>query len=198
MRRMDADLGFTDAELTSIGGAPFSMTVAGLRMARAANAVAQLHGETARTMWKGVTGAAPITAITNGVHVPTWQDARVRAALAPTKDERHQSQELWAAHLNMKAELCELIAARTGAALKHDALLIGFARRAAMYKRADLVTPASRRCSATAGRSWSTPARPTRATAAARRWCRGCSRRRGGGPARSCSSRTTTWSWARR
>jgi starch phosphorylase len=139
MRRMDADLGFTDAELTAIGGAPFSMTVAGLRMARAANAVAQLHGETARAMWHGVAGAAPIIAITNGVHVPTWQDARVRAALAPGKDETHQAQELWAAHLAMKAELIELVAARTGARLALDKMIIGFARRAAGYKRADLV-----------------------------------------------------------
>ncbi len=139
MRRMDADLGFTDAELTQIGGAPFSMTVAGLRLARAANAVAQLHGETARGMWKGVSGAAPITAITNGVHVPTWQDARVRAALAPGKDELHQAQELWAAHLAMKAELCELVEARTGVKLATDRIVIGFARRAAPYKRADLI-----------------------------------------------------------
>ncbi len=139
MRRMDADLGFTDAELTAIGGAPFSMTVAGLRLARAANAVAQLHGETARVMWEGVTGAAPIIAITNGVHVPTWQDARVRAALAAGKDEVHQAQQLWAAHLAMKAELCDLIAARTGTRLALDRLIIGFARRAAGYKRADLV-----------------------------------------------------------
>ncbi len=139
MRRMDADLGFTDAELTTIGGAPFSMTVAGLRLSRAANAVAQLHGETARAMWKGVSGAAPITAITNGVHVPTWQDARVRAALAPGKDELHQAQELWAAHLAMKAELLALIKARTGTTVGFDGLLIGFARRAAPYKRADLV-----------------------------------------------------------
>ncbi len=139
MRRMNADLGFTDAELTAIGGAPFSMTVAGLRMARAANAVAQLHGETARAMWHGVAGASPITAITNGVHVPTWQDARVRAALAPGKDEIHQSQELWAAHLAMKAELIEMVAARTGARLALDKMIIGFARRAAGYKRADLI-----------------------------------------------------------
>ncbi len=139
MRRMDADLGFTDAELTEIGGAPFSMTVAGLRMARIANAVAQLHGETARVMWQGVKGAAPIVAITNGVHVPTWQDARVRAALAPGKDEVHQSQELWAAHLAMKAELCDLVRARTGVELAVERPLIGFARRAAGYKRADLV-----------------------------------------------------------
>jgi starch phosphorylase len=115
------------------------MTVAGLRLARAANAVAQLHGETARVMWKGVTGAAPIHAITNGVHVPTWQDARVRAALAPGKDEQHQAQELWTAHLAMKAELCALVEQRTGAKLAIDGLLVGFARRAASYKRADLV-----------------------------------------------------------
>jgi starch phosphorylase len=143
MRRMDADLGFTDAELTQIGGAtglaPFSMTVAGLRLSRAANAVAQLHGETARAMWKGVKDAAPITAITNGVHVPTWQDARIRAALASGKDEAHQAQELWLAHLAMKQELCDFVAARTGVKLAPERPIIGFARRAAPYKRADLI-----------------------------------------------------------
>jgi len=139
MRRMDADLGFTDAELAAIGGAPFSMTVAGLRLSRIANGVAQLHGETARAMWRGVDGAAPIIAITNGVHVPTWQDPRVRAALAPSKSEHEQAQELWAAHLTMKAELLQLIAARTGVELPLDRMLIGFARRAAGYKRADLI-----------------------------------------------------------
>ncbi len=139
MRRMDADLGFTDAELTRIGGAPFSMTVAGLRMARSANAVAELHGETARAMWKGVTGAAPIIAITNGVHAPTWQDARVRAAMAPDKAAGVGDAELWTSHQDMKAELCAEIVRRTGRELRADRLLIGFARRAAAYKRADLI-----------------------------------------------------------
>src|SRR5690606_2350563 len=73
MRKMGADLGFSDAELELVGGDPFSMTVAGLRMSRLANGVAELHGETAREMWKQVDGAAPIISITNGVHVPTWQ-----------------------------------------------------------------------------------------------------------------------------
>ena len=41
-------------ELERIGGDPFSMTVAGLRLARIANGVAELHGETARKMWKDV------------------------------------------------------------------------------------------------------------------------------------------------
>jgi starch phosphorylase len=139
MREVDADLGFTDAELTAIGGAPFSMTVAGLRLARLANGVAELHGETARAMWKGVEGAAPIIAITNGVHAPTWQDARVRAALVPDKPAGRQDDELWAAHGRMKAELLAEIQQATGVTLRHDRLLVGFARRAAAYKRADLV-----------------------------------------------------------
>ncbi|MEZ4367060.1 MAG: alpha-glucan family phosphorylase [Kofleriaceae bacterium] len=140
MRTMDADVGFTDAELIEIGGGdPFSMTVAGLRLARTANAVAELHGETARTMWRDVAGAAPIISITNGVHVPTWQDPRVRAALAPGKDPGRQDDELWMAHGRMKAELLGEIAARSGVAMRPDRLLIGFARRAAAYKRADLI-----------------------------------------------------------
>ena len=103
MRKMDADLGFTDAELEVIGGDPFSMTVAGLRLARIANGVAELHGETAREMWKDVEGAAPIISITNGVHAPTWQDARIRAALVPDKPRERQDAELWTAHQRMKA-----------------------------------------------------------------------------------------------
>jgi starch phosphorylase len=139
MRKMDADLGFTDAELTEIGGSPFSMTVAGLRMAHAANAVAELHGHTARAMWKGTPNAAPITHVTNGVHAPTWQDARIRAALVVEKSEEARAAELWSAHQEMKAELAEEVARRTGVHLRVDRLLIGFARRAAQYKRADLI-----------------------------------------------------------
>jgi len=139
MRKMNADLGFTDAELEMIGGDPFSMTVAGLRLARIANGVAELHGETARAMWKDVDGAAPIISVTNGVHPPTWQDARIRAALVPDKPRERQDAELWSAHQRMKGELLAEVARRTGVHLALDKLVIGFARRAAAYKRADLI-----------------------------------------------------------
>ncbi len=139
MRKMDADLGFTDAELEVVGGDPFSMTVAGLRLARLANGVAELHGETAREMWKDVDGAAPIISITNGVHTPTWQDARIRAALVPDKPRDRQDAELWSAHQDMKHELIAEVEHRTGVHLAVDKFLIGFARRAAAYKRADLI-----------------------------------------------------------
>jgi len=139
MRKMDADLGFTDPELEIIGGDPFSMTVAGLRMARIANGVAELHGETAREMWKDVDGAAPIIAVTNGVHQPTWQDARIRAALVADKPRAQQDAALWDSHQAMKRELLAEVARRTGVHLAEDKLVIGFARRAAAYKRADLI-----------------------------------------------------------
>ncbi|HWO17415.1 MAG TPA: alpha-glucan family phosphorylase [Kofleriaceae bacterium] len=139
LRKMDADLGFDDQELTAIGGDPFSMTVAGLRMSRLANGVAELHGHTARGMWRHVEGAAPIISITNGVHAPTWQDARIRAALVPGKSREQQDAALWTAHQRMKAELIDEIARRTKVHLAPDRLLVGFARRAAAYKRADLI-----------------------------------------------------------
>jgi starch phosphorylase len=139
LRKMDADLGFSDEELAAIGGDPFSMTVAGLRLSRLANGVAELHGHTARAMWRHVEGAAPIISITNGVHAPTWQDARIRAALVPEKSREQQDAALWTAHQQMKTELIDEIARRTKVQLSPERLLVGFARRAAAYKRADLI-----------------------------------------------------------
>lgn len=139
MQRMGADLGRSAEELERLGGSPFNMTVAGLRLARHANAVASLHAETARDMWKDVEGAAPIRGITNGVHVPTWQDARIRAATVLDKEESVRARDLWTAHQRMKSELFESIAEQTGAELSLDTLTIGFARRAATYKRALLI-----------------------------------------------------------
>jgi starch phosphorylase len=126
-----ADLGVAPERLAALGGDPFSMTVAGLRLSTTTNAVAELHGATARKMWAHVEDAAPIVAVTNGVHPPTWQDERVRVGYARGA--------LWEAHQQVKRELLALIRARTGQTLREDRLLVGFARRAAAYKRADLI-----------------------------------------------------------
>ncbi len=119
-------------QMARLGGDPFGMTVAGLRLSRNANAVAQLHGETARQMWKDVWGAAPITAITNGVYPGTWQDPRIH-------DAYKNGTDLWEPHLAAKRALIAEVEARTGVKLDADSLLIGFARRAAPYKRSDLI-----------------------------------------------------------
>jgi glycogen phosphorylase len=132
LRRVGACLELSGAEMRAIGGDPFNMTVAGLRLARAANAVAQLHGETARTMWRHIGDAAPIEAITNGVHTGTWQSPAIRAA-------GDDSDRLWQAHAAHRGELLAEIQRREGLALDPAGLIIGFARRAASYKRPDLI-----------------------------------------------------------
>ena len=132
LRRLGAACELVTAELRELGGDPFNMTVAGLRLSRLANAVSQLHGHTARAMWAHVQAAAPIIAITNGVHVGTWQDPRIPRALA-------SDAALQATRRELKAELLAGIEARTGVRLDPNGLTIGFARRAATYKRPDLL-----------------------------------------------------------
>ncbi|HEY8425869.1 MAG TPA: alpha-glucan family phosphorylase [Limnochordales bacterium] len=129
---MGAFCGLNRRQMIRIGGDPFQMTVAALRLARAANGVSELHARTARRMWADVTNAPPIQGITNGVHVPTWQDPRMAAAYASGGD-------LWAVHQTLKQELIDFVERRTGVRLALDRLLIGFTRRAAPYKRADLI-----------------------------------------------------------
>ena len=127
-----ADLGrFSRDQLEVLGGDPFEMTPAALRLSRSANAVAKLHGETAQGMWAHVEGRAPIHTITNGVHLPTWQDRTM--ATAGTDGD------IWSRHRTLKRELLQLIYERNGVKLDEEVLLIGFARRAATYKRATLV-----------------------------------------------------------
>ncbi len=132
LERIGANLHLGRRELSEIGGEPFGMTVAGLRLSRRANAVAALHGETSRSMWRDVSGAAPITSITNGVHPGTWQDASIRRAM--TGEE-----SIWEAHRALKRQLVGEVWRRTGTRLDPERMVIGFARRAAAYKRADLI-----------------------------------------------------------
>lgn len=129
---MGANLGLTLDQMILIGGSPFNMTVAGLRLAKLSSGVAELHGETARKMWKDVKGRSQITAITNGIHLPTWVDPRMDREFASLE-------ELWQAHQAIKADTIAFIARKTGVKLDPSKLLIGFSRRAAPYKRSNLI-----------------------------------------------------------
>ncbi|WP_324649818.1 alpha-glucan family phosphorylase [Georgenia sp. H159] len=79
----------------------YNMAVLGLRTARRANGVAQLHGKVSRGMfhhlWSGFdVSEVPITSITNGVHGPTWTDpAFVRMAEAHLTPEQIATGEGW-------------------------------------------------------------------------------------------------------
>jgi starch phosphorylase len=132
LKEMGAYNGLTKKQMKRIGNDPFSNTVAGLRLAKISNGVAQLHGVTARNMWEHVEGKSPIKAITNGVHRKSWVDSRIYNAF-------ENGDDLIPVHQQLKSELINYVNDKTGAKLDKDKLLIGFARRAAPYKRADLI-----------------------------------------------------------
>src|SRR5262249_12698347 len=130
--RLGAGCELVAGELRQLGGDPFNMTVAGLRLARRANAVSGRHGPTARAMSAGVPTAAQIVAVTDGVHARTWQDPRVPAAVASDDALERLRREL-------KVALLGEIERRTAVRLDAEVLTIAIARRAATYKRPDLV-----------------------------------------------------------
>ncbi|HEX3032147.1 MAG TPA: alpha-glucan family phosphorylase, partial [Bacillota bacterium] len=132
LQLMDAYNGLSYDQMRTLGGDPFNMTVAALRLSTLANAVSKLHGQTARKMWHNVWEAAPLISVTNGVHMNTWQDSEVREAFKA-------GQDLWAPHLAAKSRLIEYVKNHYGSELREDVLLVGFARRAAPYKRSDLI-----------------------------------------------------------
>jgi starch phosphorylase len=128
-------------------GHELNLTTVALRGSGYHNAVAMRHGEVSRAMFPGY----EIQAITNGVHAATWVSAP-HAALYDRylPDWRADNfrlrqaigiplHEILDAHRACKDALIAAIASRTGAQFDAAAFTIGFARRAATYKRADLL-----------------------------------------------------------
>lgn len=130
------------------GHRELNMTKLALNLSRFANGVAQKHGDVSRKMFPGY----DIHAITNGVHLPTWINDHIAAILDEDLPSwRHEPGILEhayrvldplaveAAHRKAKRELFSFIEERTGVVLDEELLTIGFARRFAPYKRADLI-----------------------------------------------------------
>ncbi len=118
MEFMGAFRGLDMEEMTRIGGDPFNMTVAALRLSRKSNAVAMLHAETANDMWHHVAGRSEIVGITNCIHTPTWVDPRITEAF-------ENDEPLLPIHNTIKGELLEFIEDRTDATLAADKLPAG-------------------------------------------------------------------------
>ncbi len=124
-----------------------NMTLLALRFSRFANGVALQHGKVSRAMFPEFA----IDSITNGVHAPTWMSAPVQQLLdarlpAWRRDDlviRNAidlpESEIIEAHRRAKEALLAEVAARTGLVLNPKVLTLGFARRAATYKRANLM-----------------------------------------------------------
>jgi starch phosphorylase len=124
-----------------------NMTYLALNHSRYVNGVAKKHGEVSRHMF----AEYAIDSITNGVHaatfacpamqevfdnhIPGWREDNfaLRYAINLPRDE------VMNAHMTAKRVLIDAINRQTNAGFDVDALTLGFARRAATYKRADLL-----------------------------------------------------------
>lgn len=124
-----------------------NMTLIALRFSRYANGVAMQHGKVSRAMFPEFT----IDSITNGIHASTWMSEPVQQMLdAHVSGWRRDNlvvrnaidlpeQEIAEAHRRAKEALLTEVATRTGMVLHPKVLTLGFARRAATYKRATLL-----------------------------------------------------------
>ena len=128
-------------------GNTLNMTYLALHLSHYVNGVAKKHGEISQLMFAGYA----IDAITNGVHATTWvaeplqelynhyipgwkqDNFSLRYALNIPKTE------VWKAHLKAKRRLIQYVNRETNVGMDVDVLTIGFARRAATYKRGDLL-----------------------------------------------------------
>ena len=124
-----------------------NLTFIALNLSEYVNGVAKKHGEVSRLMFAGY----HIDAITNGVHAAAWtsepfqklydryiagwrlDNFSLRYALNIPKEE------IWDAHTEAKKELLRYVNRHTNIGMDVDLFTIGFARRAAAYKRWDLL-----------------------------------------------------------
>ncbi len=138
---------FIEKLRNTIGGSGLSMTDLALKFSRYVNGVSRKHAEVSRAMFNTYS----IDWITNGVHSTTWtcesfaalydkyiqgwrtNTSRLMQAIQIPNDE------VWEAHQTAKQKLLDMVFEETGQRLDPEILTIGFARRAATYKRADLV-----------------------------------------------------------
>lgn len=152
----------------------FNMTVLAFDLSRSRNAVSVIHRDVSEEMWGGLfghgseNGAAPIIAVTNGVHTWSWlsdemsglfdNHAAGRAWRREPENpaawsfvEEIPAGDMWEAHNAAKKrmsgfvnERLRLQGERTGRTnpsreLDPEALTLGFSRRFATYKRATLL-----------------------------------------------------------
>lgn len=124
-----------------------NMTNLGLTFSRFINGVAMLHGKISRGMFPHY----PIDSITNGVHAASWTsssfqrlyDRHIPEWRVDNRYLRHAVgiplNDIRDAHDQAKRELLTEIERRTRERLNPEYFTIGFARRAATYKRADFL-----------------------------------------------------------
>ena len=128
-------------------GGELNMTTLALFFSRYINGVAMKHGEVSRGMFPEF----PIDAITNGVHALTWTAPPFQRLFDRFMPEWRRDNnylrysrgiprhEIRSTHAECKRILVAEVERRTNVALDDKAFTLGFARRAAVYKRAPLL-----------------------------------------------------------
>jgi starch phosphorylase len=131
----------------------FNMAALCLGVAARANGVSKLHGEVSRDLFKAVPGGEAITSVTNGVHARTWVSPQLQElfdtylgdgwaladAAAWDAIDSIPAAAITACRHETRLQLAELLAERAGVTLDPEAMVVGFARRFATYKRANLL-----------------------------------------------------------
>ena len=131
----------------------FNMALFCLRAAAKANGVSKLHGEVSRELFGQVDKGAAIGSVTNGVHARTWIAPRIGEVFDEIGGPAWADGDAaaWdriaamdtAAIRNLRRRggetLSQMVQERTGTAFDPEVLTVGFARRFATYKRADLL-----------------------------------------------------------
>jgi starch phosphorylase len=129
------------------GQEALSMSELALSLCGSANGVSKLHGEVARGMFP----SRDIGHVTNGVHHLTWVGEPMAnlfdrelpgwrsepAGLARATELSDAG--VWAAHAHSKRHLLQQVNSECHQGFSEDILTVGFARRAATYKRATLL-----------------------------------------------------------
>ena len=132
---------------------PFNTAALAFELCGRANGVSQLHSGVSRKLFGSLPRAAALEGITNGVHARTWVSPELQtffdehlgprwsdgAATAWATIGEAPRESFEAARAPGRARLVDLIADRTGVTFDADECIIGFARRFATYKRADLL-----------------------------------------------------------
>jgi starch phosphorylase len=125
----------------------FNPTFLALNLSRYVNGVARKHAEISRSMF----ARYAIDAITNGVHAATWAAPSFQALydryLPGWRQDNFSLRSasslpqsgVWQAHVEAKKVLLHYVNRETNVGMDVDVLTIGFARRAAAYKRWELI-----------------------------------------------------------
>lgn len=150
------------------GGYGFNMAVLAIKLSRNINAVSKLHREVAQRIWSGLFAEhkenARIDCVTNGIHIPSWISDEMaelyQKHFGADWAENTYSEEMWSrvedipdellwqVRSDSRAKLVEFIRNKFSlpgfrfakeSILNEQALTIGFSRRFATYKRANLI-----------------------------------------------------------